>query len=76
MVTSRGIINRLHEIKGMGATAIWLTPSLKNRPVQGAPGEESAGYHGYWVPDFTRIDPHLGTNADIEQLPDDAHSTG
>ena len=35
--------------------------------MQGAPGEESAGYHGYWITDFTQIDPHLGTNADMER---------
>ena len=25
----------------------------------------SAGYHGYWITDFTQIDPHLGTNDDL-----------
>ena len=28
---------------------------------QGRPaGGQSAGYHGYWITDFTQIDPHLG----------------
>ena len=31
-------------------------------------GTESAGYHGYWITDFTQIDPHLGTNAEMEAL--------
>ena len=52
----------------MGTTAIWLTPSFKNRPVQGAGDQASAGYHGYWVTDFTQIDPHFGTNAELEAL--------
>ncbi len=26
----------------------------------------SAGYHGYWVTDFTQIDPHFGTNAELQ----------
>src|SRR6476469_4939513 len=72
----KGITARLDYIKGMGTTAIWLTPSFKNKPVQGAPGEESAGYHGYWITDVTQIDPHLGTNADMEQLIDAAHAKG
>ena len=72
----KGITSRLDYIKGMGTTAIWLTPSFKNKPVQGAPGQESAGYHGYWITDFTQIDPHLGTNADMEQLIDAAHAKG
>ncbi|HPK12537.1 MAG TPA: alpha-amylase family glycosyl hydrolase, partial [Phycicoccus elongatus] len=71
-----GITQKLDYIKGMGTTAIWLTPSFKNKPVQGKPGEESAGYHGYWITDFTQIDPHLGTNADMKALIDAAHKKG
>ena len=47
-----------------------MTPSFKNQPVQGAPGRVSAGYHGYWITDFTQIDPHLGTNEELQQLID------
>ena len=72
----RGILNRLDYIEGMGTTAIWLTPSFKNKPVQGTGADMSAGYHGYWITDFTQIDPHLGTNAELEQLIDEAHERG
>jgi len=71
-----GLRERLDYIEGLGTTAIWLTPSFENKPVQGAPGEESSGYHGYWITDFTRIDPHLGTNAELRQLVDAAHARG
>jgi glycosidase len=71
-----GLTQKLDYIKGMGTTAIWLTPSFKNKPVQGKPGEESAGYHGYWITDFTQIDPHLGTNEDMKGLIDAAHAKG
>jgi alpha-amylase len=46
---------RLDHIRGLGTTAIWLTPSFKNKPVQLQDGP-SAGYHGYWITDFTQID--------------------
>jgi glycosidase len=72
----RGLIDRLDYIEGLGTTAIWMTPSFKNKPVQGAPGREDAGYHGYWITDFTQIDPHLGTNAELEELVDKAHARG
>ena len=72
----KGIIDRLDYIEGLGTTAIWMTPSFKNKPVQGSPGNESAGYHGYWITDFTQIDPHLGTNEELKQLIDLAHSRG
>ena len=72
----KGIIKRLDYIQGLGTTAIWMTPSFKNKPVQGAAGSESAGYHGYWITDFTQIDPHLGTNAELKTLIDLAHKRG
>ncbi|NVK24513.1 MAG: alpha-amylase [Gammaproteobacteria bacterium] len=67
-----GLINKLDYLKGMGITAIWLTPIMRNQAVQG----DSSGYHGYWTLDFTEIDPHLGTNADLKNLIDTAHSKG
>jgi len=71
-----GLHERLDYIEGLGTTAIWLTPSFANKPVQGTGDNASAGYHGYWVTDFTRIDPHLGTNAELEALIADAHERG
>jgi alpha-amylase len=56
-----GLLDRIDYIRGLGTTAIWLTPSFKNKAVQLEDGP-SAGYHGYWITDFTQIDPHLGTN--------------
>ncbi len=72
----KGLIQRLDYIKGLGATAIWLAPIFKNKPVQGKPGDESAGYHGYWVTDFTTVDPHFGTEADFKALVEAAHARG
>ena len=71
----KGLRNRIDYIRGLGTTAIWLTPSFKNKPVQLEDGP-SAGYHGYWITDFTQIDPHLGTNADLRALVDAAHARG
>ncbi len=71
-----GLRGNLDYIEGLGTTAIWLTPSFKNRPVQGTGTDASAGYHGYWVTDFTQIDPHLGTNAELQALISEAHDRG
>ena len=51
----------LARIKDLGFNAIWVTPPFVNQVSQG----DSAGYHGYWGLDFTRVDPHLGTNQDF-----------
>ena len=72
----KGLTNRLDYIQGLGATAIWFAPVFKNKPVQGPPGQESAGYHGYWVTDFTQVDPHFGTNEEFKAFVDAAHARG
>lgn len=72
----KGFTARLDYIQGLGATAIWLGPIYKNKPVQGAPGQESSGYHGYWITDFTDVDPHLGTKADLKEFIDATHARG
>ena len=72
----KGLIKRLDYIQGLGVTAVWVAPVFKNKAVQGRPGSESAGYHGYWITDFTRVDPHFGTNADFKALVDAVHARG
>ncbi|MDR7158070.1 alpha-amylase family glycosyl hydrolase [Arthrobacter sp. BE255] len=69
-----GLLDKIDYIQGLGTTSIWLTPSFKNKAVQ--PEDKSAGYHGYWVTDFTQIDPHLGTNDELQALIDEAHLRG
>jgi glycosidase len=72
----KGLISRLDYIQGLGATAIWLGPIFKNQPVQTTSGHVSAGYHGYWITDFTRVDPHFGDDADMKALVAAAHGRG
>ncbi|NUR24737.1 MAG: pullulanase-type alpha-1,6-glucosidase [Catenulispora sp.] len=72
----QGVIDRLGYIKGLGTTAIWLAPVFKNNPVQGTGANASAGYHGYWITDFTQVDPHFGTNDQLNALIKDAHRMG
>lgn len=72
----KGLTRKLDYIKGLGTTALWLAPIFKNQPVQGTGANASAGYHGYWITDFTQVDPHFGTNKDLETLIDKAHAKG
>ena len=72
----KGLTDRLDYIQGLGATAVWVAPIFKNKAVQGPPGHESAGYHGYWITDFTTVDPHFGNNADFKTLVDAVHARG
>ena len=72
----QGLTQKLPYLKGLGITAIWFAPIFKNKPVQGPVGHESAGYHGYWITDFTRPDPHFGTPAEFSTFVDAAHGMG
>lgn len=72
----KGLTRRLDYIAGLGVTAIWLGPIYRNKPVQGPPGRESAGYHGYWITDFTDVDPHFGTRDELRRFVDAAHARG
>nr|WP_156780851.1 alpha-amylase family glycosyl hydrolase [Hyphomonas sp. Mor2] len=72
----KGLTQRLDYIQGLGMTAIWLTPIFENNPVQGPEGLESSGYHGYWITDFTNVDPHIGTREDFKTFVDAAHARG
>lgn len=60
----QGVIDELDYIKSLGATAIWLTPVVKN---------EAFGYHGYWTEDFYSVDPHFGDMALLKELVTKAH---
>ena len=71
-----GVMQRLDYIQGLGATAIWFAPIFKNKPVQGEPGREYAGNHGYWITDFTAVDPHFGDEATMKALVEAAHARG
>jgi len=59
----------LARIRDLGFTAIWIAPVVVQQWVQG----DSASYHGYWGLDFTKVDPHLGTEADFAAFADCAH---
>ncbi|WP_169303037.1 alpha-amylase family glycosyl hydrolase [Thalassotalea mangrovi] len=65
----QGLQNKLPYLHEMGITSIWMTPIMRNQAVQ----HDGSGYHGYWVVDFTEIDPHLGTNEDLKTFIEEAH---
>ena len=67
-----GMATRLDYLKNLGVTAVWVTPPLRNKPVQ----KGTASYHGYWILDFLQIDPHLGTNAEFQEFVRQAHARG
>jgi alpha-amylase len=65
-------VHGLERIKDLGFNAVWVTPPVVNQVRIGGSG----GYHGYWGLDFTRVDPHLGADADFGAFVACAHSLG
>jgi len=65
-------VHGVQRIKNLGFNAIWVTPAVVNQVSQG----DSGGYHGYWGVDFTRVDPHLGSDQDFADFVSCAHSLG
>src|ERR1051326_4536788 len=63
----KGIEQKLDYIKALGATAIWISPVIKN-----ANGE----FHGYAGRDFYSVAPHWGSLADLQHMIQTAHSKG
>jgi glycosidase len=68
--TLKGVTRRLDYLRGLGCTAIWLSPILKNRI------DLDDSYHGYGIQDFLQVDPRFGTLADLQQLTREAHGRG
>ncbi len=69
-----GLTARLDYIRGLGATALWITPPVANQwtdPIGG-----TTGYHGYWAEHFKKVDKHLGTLADYRKLAVALHGRG
>lgn len=62
-----GLTAKLDYIKDLGCTAIWITPVQKN--LRGA-------YHGYHIQDFMKVDSHLGTMEELQNLIKNAHEKG
>ena len=70
----RGLVQRLDYIRGLGATALWITPPVANQWIDPVGGY--TGYHGYWAENFVQVDRHLGTLLDYQRLSHALHSAG
>jgi glycosidase len=59
----RGIIEHFDHIKGLGVTALWISPFYKGD-----------AFHGYHTTDLMVMDERFGTEADLRELIDLAHA--
>ena len=66
----KGITRRLDYIKGLGCTAVWVSPPFKNRQ------DDANACHGYAIQNFLDVDPRFGTIDDLRELTREAHARG
>jgi glycosidase len=75
-----GIQHQLNYIKGMGATAIWVSPVVNNENLSCSSSGVSAPYHSYWNRDFMNVEEHFGDNtnsfAAFDKLVTALHANG
>ena len=74
-----GLTAKLDYLDTLGVNAIWVTPIFKNQTTQ--PDSSTAqgfggAYHGYWILNFDAVDPHMGTDAELQAFVAAAHSRG
>ena len=76
-----GIQPKMAYIKGMGVTAIWISPTVDNENLNMNTGTPiSAPYHGYDARDFMRMEEHFGDTSNswtaFDNLVTAAHTNG
>ena len=62
----QGIVRKLDYVKSLGVDAIWVNPFFESPFRDG----------GYDISDYYKVAPRYGTNADAQQLFDEAHKRG
>jgi glycosidase len=72
--TLNGVRSQLGYLSGLGVTALWLSPVMRQRRHANTFGSDT--YHGYGVADFLEVDPRFGTRQDLIDLVDAAHQAG
>ena len=75
----KGVIRKIEEgyFNDLGITALWMTPWFEQ--VHGGTDEGTGityGFHGYWISDWSSMDPNFGTEEDLEKLVETAHKHG
>ncbi|WP_319560789.1 alpha-amylase family glycosyl hydrolase [Marispirochaeta sp.] len=65
----KGVLSKLDYLEQLGITAVWISPIFKQVSFLET-------YHGYGIQNFLAIDPHLGTDQDLQLLAEEAHKRG
>jgi len=75
----KGVTQKIEEgyFDNLGISAIWTTPWMEQ--IHGGTDEgtgKTYGFHGYWISDWTSMDPNFGSEEDLAKLVEKAHAHG
>jgi cyclomaltodextrin glucanotransferase len=71
-----GINEKIGYLKRLGVSAVWVTPLMENVPQYEAGTGYGTGYHGYWIQNYYRVNPHFGGWKDVDKLSETLHAAG
>lgn len=73
-----GLTAKIPYLADLGINTLWITPIVEQTDFDQLLDEADTqySYHGYWAKNFTKIDPHLGSQEDLDKLIDTAHEYG
>ena len=69
----KGITDNLDYIQGMNFDAIWISPVVEQLTESTIDGE---AYTAYWAQDLYALNPHFGTQDDLNELIQAVHDRG
>ena len=61
----RGLAQKADYLRDLGVTVLWLGPFQKNSDELHFGTFVGKGFHGYWINDHEKVEPHQGTEADL-----------
>lgn len=69
----QGVLDHLDELARLGVGTVWLSPvfAMRTEPFHG-----HGAYHGYWVKDFSAVEPRFGDEALLARLSSELHRRG
>lgn len=75
----QGIIDKIEDgyFDELGVTALWFSPVFEQNLDATDEGQGlTYAYHGYWIQDWTSLDPNWGTEEELKELVSTAHKHG
>lgn len=74
-----GITEKIKEgyFNDLGVDVLWFSPVMEQ--IHGSVDEgqgETYGFHGYWIRDWTSMEPNFGSEEDLKNLVAEAHKKG